>query len=164
MKHLYRGYGKGKTTAALGLTVRMVSADKSVLWLSCLKDGSSSEIKWLHKNTCLRLYKFKDFAFQMSNSEKKKVQLEIIEFINAAKKEFYKYDLIVLDEFIDLIDVEFLSVAEVYDYLKDITAEVVVTGHREYLQLLELFDYDTEFKKHKHPFDKKIKARLGIEF
>lgn len=45
--HLYCGDGKGKTTAAVGLSVRASGAGKSVLLTQFLKDGSSSELNVL---------------------------------------------------------------------------------------------------------------------
>ena len=45
--HLYCGDGKGKTTAAVGLSVRASGAGKSVLFTQFLKDGSSSELNIL---------------------------------------------------------------------------------------------------------------------
>lgn len=45
--HLYCGDGKGKTTAAVGLSVRASGAGKSVLFTQFLKDGSSSELNVL---------------------------------------------------------------------------------------------------------------------
>ena len=47
MIHLYCGDGKGKTTAAVGLSVRAAGAGKRVLFAQFLKDGSSSELNIL---------------------------------------------------------------------------------------------------------------------
>ena len=47
MIHLYCGDGKGKTTAAMGLALRMAGAGKQVLVGQFFKNGSSSEIKAL---------------------------------------------------------------------------------------------------------------------
>ena len=45
--HLYFGDGKGKTTAAVGLSARAAGAGKRVLFAQFLKDGSSSELNIL---------------------------------------------------------------------------------------------------------------------
>ena len=42
--------------------------------------------------------------------------------------------------------------------------EVVLTGRNPSAGLLELADYVTEMRKRKHPFDKGIPARPGVEF
>lgn len=51
------------------------------------------------------------------------------------------------------------------DYLKTkpLLAEVVFTGRNPDKELLSLADYVSEIKKVKHPFDRGIKAREGIE-
>ena len=45
--HLYFGDGKGKTTAAVGLSGRAAGAGKRGLCAQFLKDGSSSELNVL---------------------------------------------------------------------------------------------------------------------
>ena len=42
--------------------------------------------------------------------------------------------------------------------------EVVLTGRNPAPALLELADYITEMRKQRHPFDRGIPARKGIEF
>ena len=42
MLHIYYGNGKGKTTAAVGLTVRAVGSGMKVAFFQFLKNGSSS--------------------------------------------------------------------------------------------------------------------------
>ena len=45
--HIYCGDGKGKTTAATGLAVRMLGKGGKVLFVQFVKNGNSSEIKLL---------------------------------------------------------------------------------------------------------------------
>ena len=47
---------------------------------------------------------------------------------------------------------------------KDPAVEIVMTGRGATEQLIELADLVTEMKNLKHPFDKGIAARCGIEF
>ena len=42
--HIYTGDGKGKTSAAMGLALRMAGHGKRVLLAQFLKDGSSGEL------------------------------------------------------------------------------------------------------------------------
>ena len=53
--HIYCGDGKGKTTAAAGLTLRAAGAGKQVLFTQFFKDGSSSEIAMLRTLPGIRL-------------------------------------------------------------------------------------------------------------
>ena len=43
--HLYYGYGKGKTTAALGLALRAAGSGKKVVIVQFLKETNTSELK-----------------------------------------------------------------------------------------------------------------------
>ena len=47
---------------------------------------------------------------------------------------------------------------------KDPAVEIVLTGRGATRELIELADLVTEMKNIKHPFDKGIEARQGIEF
>ena len=47
--HVYFGDGKGKTTAAVGLSVRARGSGLPVLFQQYLKDGSSSELDLLRQ-------------------------------------------------------------------------------------------------------------------
>ena len=46
---------------------------------------------------------------------------------------------------------------------KPIQTEVVLTGRNPSQKLIALADYVSEIKKIKHPFDKGVEARVGIE-
>ena len=42
--------------------------------------------------------------------------------------------------------------------------EAILTGHVGPKKILKIADYVSEIKKIKHPFDKGIKARFGIDY
>jgi len=42
--------------------------------------------------------------------------------------------------------------------------ELIITGHNPDTKLLAHADYVTEMIKHKHPYDKGVNARQGIEY
>ena len=73
---------------------------------------------------------------------------------------------IVLDEILDAIALNLLNEGKVYDCLVSLkeTHEVILTGRQPSHKLKPILDYSSEIKKHKHPYDKGIKARKGIEF
>ena len=50
MIQVYTGDGKGKTTAAAGLTVRSLGAGLRVFFAQFIKNGSSSEIRFLKEH------------------------------------------------------------------------------------------------------------------
>jgi len=74
--------------------------------------------------------------------------------------------LLVLDEILVAYHQELVNRQELIDFLKEKPAnvEVVLTGREPMSELLNLADYITYMKKCKHPYDKGIQARQGIEF
>ena len=64
-----------------------------------------------------------------------------------------------------LLAVELIDRDAVFALLDDHgNAELVVTGRDPCAELLERADYVTEMKLMKHPYEKGVKARKGIEF
>ena len=67
---------------------------------------------------------------------------------------------------LDAISLSLINEQLVYDRLislKD-NHEVILTGRMPSNKLKVIFDYSSEIKKHKHPYDKGIMARKGIEY
>ncbi|MBQ3380027.1 MAG: cob(I)yrinic acid a,c-diamide adenosyltransferase [Clostridia bacterium] len=168
--HIYCGEGKGKTTAAAGLALRAAGAGMRVLFVQFLKDGSSSEIKALEKfeNISIEVCK-KNYGFfkHMSDEERKEAAHAYCElFKNAVKKSENGVDMLILDEIISACSHKLISEAMLTDYIKRKPAglELVLTGRYPSDALIDLSDYVTEMKKIKHPYDRGIAARRGVEF
>jgi len=169
--HLYYGDGKGKTTAAVGLGVRACGRGKKVLMIQFLKDYDSGEIIALEKfNKNFVIHKgepVRKFIRSMDVEEKKKM--------NAAQNDMFQkalemlksgeYELVILDELVDAVNLGIISMNEVETFIKtkQDNLEVVITGHNPKENIFELCDYITEMKNIRHPYDKGICARLGIE-
>ena len=167
--HIYFGDGKGKTTATMGLCARMAGCGKKVLLSQFLKCGNSGEVKLLKSSEFVDLLvceKKRGFFFTMSDNEKKETTKEIKELFLEVTKKAVSYDLLVLDELLDVINLGILTDDEVVSFLKNKpeNLEVVLTGRNPSEELLEICDYATEMKKIKHPFDKGLNARYGIEY
>lgn len=167
--HIYCGDGKGKTTAATGLAVRCVGNGGTVLFFQFLKDNTSSERKIL-KNTggitlVNGLEKMK-FVWSMTDEEKQATR----EFYSTKFKELCDmsdmYDMVVFDEIIPALKYGFIKEKELINFLKNKSCktEVVMTGRNPSAELIGTADYVTEMKKIKHPFDKGIAARPGVEY
>ena len=72
--HLYCGGGKGKTTAAVGLTVRCAGRGNKVVFAQFLKDGTSGECRVLAKLpdvTVMAANPVGKFSFRMTDAEKR---------------------------------------------------------------------------------------------
>ena len=166
MIHLYMGDGKGKTTAALGLCLRACGRGKHVLWTSFLKSGRSGELN--NPPFCV-IYgqPVEQFWFTMTDEQKAEVRREhdarLAEAFSRADTE--NVDLLVLDEAVGAISVGALSEEKLKTLLakRPYGLEVVLTGRDPSPELLQLADYVTEMRKIKHPFDRGVKARIGIE-
>ncbi len=170
LTHIYCGDGKGKTSAAVGLAVRAAGAGLKIVFAQFLKTGTSSEIKTLEKieNISVKIcYAAKKFTFEMTEDEKaqcKDAQTSALRRLFADADE-EGTDLLVLDEALGAVCTGTLCEDELIGLLENKPSglEVVLTGRNPSPELLELADYVTEMKKIKHPFDKGIPAREGIE-
>lgn len=171
MLHIYYGNGKGKTTAAIGLAVRASGACLKTAIFQFLKNGSSSEIsvlKNIENIDVICCEKCSKFTFLMNDKELSAVTEEHNEMLRRAKKILIDGDvqLIVLDEFLDAYNKKLVD-TELADKIIDnmiSKCEVVMTGRAPSDKLIEAADYLTEMKAVKHPYNKGISARKGIEY
>ena len=171
MIHIYSGDGKGKTTAAVGLALRGAGAGMRVSFFQFLKDGSSSEIGLLKSVkrisvTCCR--ECGKFVFQMTEKEKAAVTAshnEMLEKIKKAVKDGGA-DMIILDEFFGAYSEGMLdrSAAEEIVLNCPDSIELVLTGRDPASIFCQRADYHSEIRSLRHPYDKGIKARKGIEY
>ncbi|MDR3116149.1 MAG: cob(I)yrinic acid a,c-diamide adenosyltransferase [Treponema sp.] len=174
--HLYIGDGKGKTTAAVGLSVRAAGRDKQVLFAQFLKSSFTGELGSLEKLgvRVIRSTLALGFTHQMNEETRarcKAEQRQILEKIRAAlygetrEPGIGEPDLVVLDEALDAVNTGMLDEGDLRSLVetKAPALELVLTGRNPPLWLLDAADYVSEIKKIKHPYDRGIPARLGIE-
>jgi cob(I)alamin adenosyltransferase len=76
------------------------------------------------------------------------------------------FDFIILDEALGALSTGIVSLEAIRAIIKKKpeSAELVLTGRNAPEQLVELADYVSEIKAVKHPYDRGISARRGIEF
>ena len=164
--HLYYGYGKGKTTAAMGLALRALGSGKKVVVLQFLKGGQSGEIPLLEQLGA-KIYRGKagqKFVFQMNEAEK--AATRDLQNRNLAAAMTEDADLLVLDEAgsaweLDMVDKALLQKAVL---ARPAAQECVLTAHAAPRWMLDAADYVTEMKCCRHPYQKGIAARKGIEY
>lgn len=171
MKHIYYGDGKGKTTAAIGLAVRAAGSKMKVLFVQFLKTEFSGERHILShtENVTLTFCPLElKFTFEMDDKEKAQAAKIFKGIFDSAVTTALteKYDMVVLDEVFEAINAHMLSESEVYEFITNAPSsmEIVMTGHNPPNKFMDCADYITEFKKIKHPYDKGITGRIGIEF
>lgn len=171
MIHVYYGDGKGKTTAAVGLAARAAGSNLKVLFVQFLKTEFSGERHTLSHTenvtlTCCPL----ELKFTFEMDEKEKLQASKLfkgmfdSSVTTALTE--RYDMVILDEIFDVINCDMISEAEVFEFVTNapVSMEIVMTGHNPPERFIEIADYVTEFKKIKHPYDRGVTGRIGIEF
>ncbi len=168
--HIYCGEGKGKTTCSVGLTVRACGYGLHVLFMQFLKSGNSSELKILKSLQGVEVLgtkPIKKFSFQMTDEEKAETRKINEEQFNDMVKMLEKdhYDMLVLDECLGAIEAGLLEEQVIVNFLKNRPEqlEVVLTGRYPTEEMVELADYVSRIDKVKHPYDKGIPARAGIE-
>ncbi|MFC1811549.1 cob(I)yrinic acid a,c-diamide adenosyltransferase [Thermodesulfobacteriota bacterium] len=164
---VYTGDGKGKTTAAIGLSIRAAGAGLKVFIAQFIKMGDYSEIKALKR--------FSDYIsveqFGLDRFIRGKPSPEDIE---AAQKGLEKvksiltsgqYNIVVLEEANVAVTCELFSVQELLDLIdvKPDGVELVITGRDAARPIIERADLVTEMKAIKHYFHKGVIARAGIE-
>jgi len=169
--HIYCGDGKGKTTAAMGLAVRMAGRGKKVLIAQFLKGADSGERLVLAALPQARLLPVPErvkFSWTLTEGERESerkryaAMLEEINGVLAAEE----IGLLVLDEVCAALHtglVELGSVLSCLDLCARRGSEAVLTGREPPEELLERADYITEMVKVRHPYDKGVLAREGVE-
>lgn len=164
---VYTGNGKGKTTAALGLSIRAAGAGLKVFIAQFIKKGEYSEIKALKR--------FKDLItveqFGSGRFIKGKPSASDIE---AARKGVEKikaaftsgqHNVVIMEEANVAAGLGLLSVEDILEIMvkKPKDVELVITGRGADSKIIEKADLVTEMKEVKHYFQKGVKARIGIE-
>lgn len=170
MVHIYTGDGKGKTTAAVGLSVRFAGTGQKVVFTQFLKDNTSGELKILGNMEGMTLVLADEafgFYYLMTDEEKVRAAQVYDQLLRRAVKaaEEQKAGMLVLDELMSAYQYEFIDRKWFLEFLKNRTEnlEVVMTGRDPAPELLEAADYISEIKKVRHPYDKGVPARDGIE-
>lgn len=167
--HLYCGDGKGKTSAAVGLAVRASGAGKRVIFTQFFKDGSSSEVEPLKSLPGIRTIHaqtVKGFYHAMTPEQQEQAREDYTALFRQVTDEVAEADLLILDEIVSACNRGVVPETLVIDFLrtKPQHLEVVLTGRNPSPALMELADYITEMRKLRHPYDRGIAARKGIEF
>lgn len=193
MVYFFKGDGKGKTSACLGVTVRALLSGWKVCWISFFKEPSwqMSEMGLPEKFENLEMYfsgkgfyiKTKNGVNKVRLGRKKLKQVDVhnskiydhagvsehkraaSDALNLASSKIGKVNLLVLDEVANAIEEGLLSYEKVKDLLeKRQTTHVVLSGRGNLEELAPLIDLISEVKKVKHPFDRGEFAVKGLDF
>lgn len=168
--HIYCGDGKGKTTAAFGLAFRCAGRGKKVLIAQFLKSHISGEVMAAERFDEIIVLRSNPTGkfFKDMNSEEieitRKASGDMLEkaFLMCGKG---NVDMLVLDEIAACVNYGIIDRNVLLEFIrtKPVEMEVVMTGRNPDSRLIEIADYVSCVEKIKHPFDKGITARDGIE-
>lgn len=179
--HVITGDGKGKTTSSLGLALRAIGNNLRVHMVQFLKSGFTGELysaKRLGfeieqfgvdalKEKQKSLEEFKDktgrFTFQPDIAEKEAAQQGFEHAKNIIRSG--NYDVVIMDEINCVLAKGLVPIEDVLELIRHHgKVELVFTGRDAPKDLIEAADYVNVVHGIKHPWQKGIVARKGIEY
>lgn len=186
---VYTGDGKGKTTAALGLALRAVghgykvrviqfmkgstyygelySAERLAPELEVYQFGRGCRIQDAIREGSAKCDGCMECFVTKGNVTRTDLELAAEAYVLALKTlKHAEADIVVLDELTNAIFFDLLTTDDCVKLLESKApgVEVIVTGRNAPEQITAIADLVTEMRMLKHPFEKGIQARRGIEY
>jgi len=133
---VYYGAGRGKTTAVLGLGIRVASSGKEVIMVQFLRCKHSDTLDYLKRlEPELQIFRFEsgmeDYS-DLSEEKRKEQETNIRTALAYTRKviDTAQCDLLILDGIFGLIDLGIISEQELKDLIsrKDESMDLILTG------------------------------------
>lgn len=165
---VYTGDGKGKTTAAMGLGLRAVGAGLKVCMIQFMKGRRYSEIDAIEKLKGFTVVQFGRDEF-VSKKDPEKIDIDLahegLEYAKKIVKEG-KNDVVILDEMNVALSYNLIPLKEVLQLIKDkpSNVELIMTGRYAPEALIDAADLVTNAGEVKHPYQKGVQSRKGIDW
>ena len=172
---VYTGDGKGKTTAAFGLALRAAGQNNKVLIYQFLKPSSLD----IGERFAMEVAELKvsveslDTPWDMALSFDDEGAMANMEWAIAKaleeiaqRTEKKDCDVLILDEIVFCLAKGLAKLEDIKSIIdrRAPGVEIVMTGRGATKELLDLADLVTEMKNVKHPYDKGIASRRGIDY
>ncbi|MBU2497195.1 MAG: cob(I)yrinic acid a,c-diamide adenosyltransferase [Nanoarchaeota archaeon] len=160
--HIYTGNGRGKTSVAIGTALRATKYGLKVCFIHFMKGALEKALE--NENINHKFFGRKEFVYKDKiQEEDKKIAQQGIKF---AEQILDKYDVVILDEVILAAWFNLISEKDILNLIekKPENVELILTGRNASKKLIEKADYVSEIKKVKHPYDKGVLAREGIDY
>ncbi len=165
--HVYMGHGKGKTTSALGMVLRMAGCGGKSAVVQFMKGWPYSEAKGLAFLPGVTLiqtgrpdYVYPDKIIPEDRSEAERG-------LAAARNAVLsgEFDLVILDELNVALSFGLVPLAPVLDLIefRPSHVELVFTGRNPPQELIDKADLVTEMVEIRHQYQKGVLARKGID-
>ena len=191
---VFTGNGKGKTSASLGIALRAVGQGLSVYMIQFMKSGETGEMfaikKYLPKMKLVqfgkdalnekqvKIFEFdgkgaitpsgpkngKYYVFLPDREEQEPSRRALEHAFHVAMSK--KFDIIILDEINCALDKGLVSVEEVIKLIDErpVNVELILTGRGCPQEIQNKADLVSNIQEVKHPFNKGILARRGIDY
>lgn len=173
LTRLYTGEGQGKSTAALGVALRAYGHGLRVNIIHFLKGYEDVGEMWFAKragvNWTERMFRHtKSPYIDLTQILENKGEHEFAcwEAYRSIVEAYLKSDIVVLDEVTNAEAAGVLPLDLVLTAIDQKPAEVelILTGRMAHPQIVTRCDYVTEMVKVRHPYDKGIWARKGVDY
>jgi len=169
MIQVYTGSGKGKTTAALGLTLRAVGQGLRVKFIMFMKgDIAYGELESAKRfEPQLHIFPMGRAEF-VDRNDPAQIDIEWARKGMALAREIVKNkgaDLLILDEALVAVDYKLIAESDLIALLDSVpeNIEIVLTGRGASSKIIKRADLVTEFVEKKHYFVKGIISRKGYD-
>ena len=171
---VYTGNGKGKTTAAMGLSLRALGQGKKVNITMFTKGGNNyGEIKAFNKlqpdvrkNLTINQAGLDRIVYTSNETEEdKKIMQKGWENAKKVIKNG-EADVVVLDEINIALDLNMSDEKDVIETIKNKpkNVEIVMTGRNAHQSIIDVADLVSNIQEVKHYYNKGVMARQGIEY
>ena len=169
---VYTGKGKGKTTSALGIVLRGVGYGEKICMIQFIKGswhyGEMDSSKRLEPEFEMIAVGKGFVGILDDKSTKEEHETVANEALKISKEKINsrKYDIVILDEINYAINLNLIKIGDVLSLIKSKpeNVDLILTGNYAKPELIEIADLVTEMKEIKHPFQKGIRAKKGIDF
>ncbi len=167
--YILTGDGKGKTSAATGVVLRALGHGMRVHITYFMKgDYPYGERAILSKLPNVTMAGFGTAEFvDPANVKPEEIEQAKLALATASEAMLSgNYDLVVLDEVNIAVAWKLVELDEVVKLIEDKpkNMELILTGRQADTKLVQMADLVTEMLKIKHPYDKGVLARKGIDY
>jgi len=168
---VYTGPGRGKTTAALGLALRVLGWGGRVCVVQFIK-GYPEIGEGKFAADFGDRFVLKQFAVDPTPSigeydvvQRREAAQEALDYAERVISGG-EFDLIVLDEINNALHYGLIGIPRVLELIrsKPANVELILTGRDAPPEIVQAADYATEMLLIKHPFEKGIAARRGVDY
>lgn len=165
--HVYTGEGKGKTSAGMGLLLRSLGRGLKVKIIQLFKRNTGEQ--YFFDNSGFEYMQFQPlhpYFKDYNPNELEDLKIDFMAFWNNAIKNIDEQDVVLIDEIGPGIKWGIINEQLILDLIenKPLNTELILTGRDMPQSIMDKADYVSDIRKIKHPYDKGIIAREGIEF